>query len=322
MFKSKVLNQAGLPLIIEPDFNRRSIQASEALISLYLENKECLDNKLLEHGGLLFRGFSIVSASAFEQFVRAAADGELFAYIYGTSPRTKLKSGIYTSTEFPPEYSISLHSELSYSHRWPSRVFFCCITAPQQGGETPLADNRALLNSIPPDVVEEFRDKGVQYIRNLNNAGRGIGQSWQSVFETADKSVVERYCREGGIEYKWKGNGGLWLSQIRPAIATHPLTRESVWFNQAVHFHPSGFDDKTRSALLSLVREEELPYYTSYGDGAPFDASKLEKIRDAMGNQMILFPWKAGDVLILDNMLVAHGRMPFKGARKILVAIS
>lgn len=322
MFKTKVLNQTGLPLVIEPDSNRRSNQASEPLISFYLENKTYLDNKLLEHGGLLFRGFSVISASAFEKFVRVAAEAELFAYIYGTSPRTKIASGIYTSTEFPPEYTISLHNELSYCHRWPGRIFFCCITEPQDGGETPLADSRALLKSIPQDLVEEFRDKGVQYIRNMNNAGRGIGQSWQSVFETTDKTVVERYCQEGGIGYKWKENGGLRLSQVRPAIATHPLLREDVWFNQAVHFHPSGLDDKTRSALLSLVREEELPYYASYGDGAPLDASKLEKIREAMRNQQILFPWKVGDVLILDNMLVAHGRMPYKGDRKILVALA
>ena len=35
----------------------------------------------------------------------------------------------------------------------------------------------------------------------------------------------------------------------------------------------------------------------------------------------VRFPWKAGDILMVDNMLVAHARAPFTGARKIVVAM-
>ncbi len=31
--------------------------------------------------------------------------------------------------------------------------------------------------------------------------------------------------------------------------------------------------------------------------------------------------WQRGDVLVLDNLLAAHGRMPFSGARKIALAM-
>jgi len=33
------------------------------------------------------------------------------------------------------------------------------------------------------------------------------------------------------------------------------------------------------------------------------------------------FPWQNGDIIMLDNMLVAHARKPFTGARKIVVAM-
>ena len=49
--------------------------------------------------------------------------------IISLDPKTKKskgvytdKAGVYTSTEYPPEFFISLHNELSYSTRWPSRL--------------------------------------------------------------------------------------------------------------------------------------------------------------------------------------------------------
>jgi alpha-ketoglutarate-dependent taurine dioxygenase len=32
--------------------------------------------------------------------------------------------------------------------------------------------------------------------------------------------------------------------------------------------------------------------------------------------------WEAGDILLLDNMLVAHGRRAFTGPRQIVVAMA
>ena len=321
MFKTNVFGQASLPLVIEPKSADEATPDAESLISLYAEHKSFLDQKLLEHGGLLFRGFSINSPEALEKFARAASEVQLLGYIDGTSPRTRVKRGVYTSTEYPPAYFISLHNELSYTHKWPSRIFFCCVTAPHEGGETPIVDSRALLKSIPADVVDQFRQKGVKYVRNLH-AGRGLGLSWQSVFETDDKAVVEEYCREGGVEFKWKDDGGLWLSQVRPATAMHPLTGEEVWFNQADQFHPTEMDEQTRRAVLSIIKEDGLPKNAYFGDGTPLDVTMLDQIRAATRTQMILFPWRTGDLLMVDNVLVAHGRMPFTGPRQILVAMS
>lgn len=321
MLKTSLLNQASLPLVVESGSEELRAAGVESLVSLYLEHRTFLLGKLLEHGALLFRGFSVDTPEALERFARAASEVELLGYVDGTSPRSKVQGGVYTSTEYPAQYFISLHNELSYTHKWPSRLFFCCAVAPEQGGETPLVDSRALLKTIPAKIVGRFREKGVRYVRNLHG-GRGFGLSWQSVFETEDKTAVERYCREGGVEFEWKANGGVRLSHVRPATATHAQTGEEVWFNQADQFHPTEMDEQTRNAVLSILKEEELPKNAYFGDGTPLDVEMLEEVRRATRSQMVLFPWQTGDLLMLDNMLVSHGRMPFTGARKILVALS
>ena len=43
--------------------------------------------------------------------------------------------------------------------------------------------------------------------------------------------------------------------------------------------------------------------------------------RLALRAETVTFPWRRGDVLLLDNMLTAHGRRPFTGDRRVLVAM-
>ncbi len=181
-----------------------------------------------------------------------------------------------------------------------------------------MADSRQVLARLDPELTARFVSKGVRYIRNLH-AGRGIGLSWQDVFETDDQSWVETYCREGEIDFAWQQTGGWWTHQVRPALATHPVTGESVWFNQVDQWHPSNLDSQTARALLSLMSEDQLPIYTTYGDGTPFGDHEMEAIRTAFQEEIVTFPWQPGDVLAVDNMLTAHGRMPFVGRRKVLV---
>jgi len=244
---------------------------------------------------------------------------ELLDYVEGSSPRTVLGDGLYTSTEYPPDQLISLHSELSYAHRWPARLFFHCVVAPATGGETPLADCRRVLELLPPDLVERFAERGVRYVRNMHD-GVGPGLSWTTVYETGDRGFVERYCREGDVDFRWRPDGGLWASQVRPGVVTHPVTGDRVWFNQADQWHPSNLGPELSRAVVAGGRGE-LPLDASYGDGTPFADDELAQVRDAFRRAMVTFPWREGDVLMVDNMRMAHGRMPFTGPRRVLVAM-
>ncbi|MGH9765190.1 MAG: condensation domain-containing protein, partial [Blastocatellia bacterium] len=170
-------------------------------------NVEFIETELLKYGAILFRGFEVESPAAFERFARSVTP-DLVDYIEGSSPRIRLKDKVYSSTEYPPEFFISLHNELSYAHKWPGRLFFYCALAPLQGGETVIADCRQVVPLLHPIIVDKFERKGVRYVRRLHG-GRGPGLSWQSVFETTDRAAVEAYCTEGAIEFEWCGDGSL-----------------------------------------------------------------------------------------------------------------
>jgi acyl transferase domain-containing protein/alpha-ketoglutarate-dependent taurine dioxygenase/acyl carrier protein len=313
LIRTEYLQTGPLPLVVRPNLD------DVDLAGWAERNTDFLDRELMTHGGILFRGFAVPSAAAFERFVNCVTP-DLVNYVEGSSPRIMVGDKVYTSTEYPPEFFVSMHNELSYAHKWPSKIFFYCHTAPQQGGETPIADSRKVWQRIDPEIRRKFEEKGVLYTRNLHG-DRGVGLSWQTVFETTDREAVEAYCREGGIEFHWKEDGGLTTRQVRRATLKHPKTGEPVWFNQVDQWHPSNLGAEIAAALLATTREEELPINAYFGDGTPLDPAELDQVRQAFRETMVAFPWQQGDVLMLDNTLTAHGRMPFTPPRRVLVAM-
>jgi alpha-ketoglutarate-dependent taurine dioxygenase len=301
-----------LPIIIRPEIRGINLCGWATLA------RGQIDALLLQHGAILFRGFDVTSGEEFKRFIEGVSDRPL-PYLERSSPRTLVEGNIYTSTEYPPEHSIFLHCENSYQKAWPLKIFFYCHVQPEQGGETPIADTRRVLTRIDPDMRAAFASKGVLYQRNF---GSGLGLSWQTVFQTHDREQVERYCNDAGIECIWRGPNGLTTRSVRKAIRQHPVTGEDLWFNHAVFFHISTLDPETQRVFHSDFSDDELPNNTYYGDGATIETEVYNHLRNAYAQETVKFPWQAGDVLMLDNMLVAHGRTPYKGARKILVGMT
>jgi len=316
MIRTYFLNAQKLPMVIESNQKDRGLQMLNDLIRL---NKDFFQLQLLQYGALLFRGFQIQTADEFSSFVEKFSGRDFFNYAGGASPRREVKKDIYNSTEYPPQLSLDLHNELSYSKTYPQHLYFFCLTAPERGGETTLGNSRRILRALRPKIVGLFKYKKVLYERNLR-ADKGSGYSWQEVFETDDKQEVKEICRRTGTDYEWNINDSLCLRQICPATLFHPETAEEVWFNQALGFHTSTLDEETLSALHAAKEKPRLNSF--FGDGSPICRLMLEHIRGVLGKETILHKWQEGDILILDNILTAHGRMPFSGARKIILAMT
>jgi alpha-ketoglutarate-dependent taurine dioxygenase len=300
-----------LPLVIEPNVEGVNLMAWAE------NNAEFIMSSLLKHGGLLFRGFAVNDYTHFDQFLHAIALPRMH-YMEGATPRVELADKVYTSTEYPSDQHIALHNELNYVITWPMKIFFFCVTPAEQGGATPIADVRNVFRRIDPSLRRRFREKGWMLVRNF---GDGMSLPWQTSFRIDDRAELERYCRDSRIECEWKGADRLRTRQVRPAVRLHPRTGEPVWFNHLAFWHVSSLEPRLRAVFLNEFSQEELPYNTYYGDGTPVEDSAVEEIRGAYRDEMVAFPWQRGDLLMLDNMLVAHGRHPFSGARKILTAM-
>lgn len=299
-----------LPLVIKP------VADDIDLVDWVKSSGALIESKLLQHGAILFRGFNLKSVSEFER-VTSAICPQLFAN-YGDLPKEGISDRVYSSTPYPCDQAILFHNESSHLHQWPLKIWFFCLQPAQQGGETPIVDCNKVYQLLDPKLRERFEQKQLMYVRNYIE---GLDVSWQNFFHTDDKIVVEKACRQSGIDFEWLPNNGLRTRKVRPAISHHPQTAKSVFFNQVQLHHISCLESDVRESLLSTLREENLPRNVYYGDGSPIEDSVMAEIEAVYQQAKVSFPWQQGDILMLDNMLIAHGRNPYKGSRKIVVAM-
>ncbi|BAY48986.1 amino acid adenylation domain protein [Scytonema sp. HK-05] len=304
--------QAGatFPLVIHPNVHEIDFLAWAK------SNREFVETQLFQHGAILFRGFNVGSVSQFESFAQAICP-ELFGE-YGDLPRAGLGGKVYGSTPYPSDKAILFHNESSHLHQFPLKIWFFCVQPALQGGETPIVDCRKAYQLLEPKLRERLAQKQLMYVRNYTDS---LDVSWQEFFHTNEKSVVENYCRRAKIDFEWYDNNGLVTRQIRPALAAHPKTGAQVFFNQIQLHHIAYLEPDVRDSLLSLFGETKLPRNVYYGDGTPIENSVIEQINEVYQQSKTSFPWQQGDILMLDNMLAAHGRNAYVGERKIVVAM-
>jgi alpha-ketoglutarate-dependent taurine dioxygenase len=288
----------------------------EALHQFVMDNKPDILTQLQEQGAILFRGFHVVNVTDFQQFVSAVSSSPL-QYVYRSTPRTRVAENIFTATEYPARMEIPLHNENAYQRKWPLKIAFCCLQRAEENGETPIADMRMVTASIGGEIMARFEERRVEYIRHYHN---DIDLPWQEVFQTNSIEDVREFCARNAIHCE-DVTGILRTSQVSQGVGYHPATHERLFFNQAHLFHVSSLGTTLAEEMMHTYGRAFLPRHARYGDGTEIDSGDLDVIRSAFRLNEVIFVWKRGDVLLADNMQVAHGRQSFKGGRQVLVAL-
>lgn len=334
--------QSKLPLIVTPASGE---SGKQALMSWITANKADIEKKLTESGAVLFKGFDIQTPQDFED-VAKAVDNDLKDDYMGTSPRDKKSGYVFSASELPGHYPIMQHCEMSFLPSAPRRLFFYCHIEPEYGGETPICDFRKVYQDLDPKIREEFERKGVKHIRNYSSPDdKGTNgfqlKSWLDMFHTRDKAVIEKKCAENDIICEWKEHDGLRMINKSDAVKIHPVTGEKVWFNHTQVFHVSAaaaeyhkihqrqkrWETFKYSMLLELMtwykkltkNPNDQSMHVTFGDDSSIPDEYVEHIQDVIWNNMVIQPWKKGDIICIDNFSTSHGRLPYYDPREIMV---
>src|SRR3954454_19629343 len=123
------------------------------------EHREALRAAVAEHGSVLVRGLGLRDVTEVGVVYRRLASG-LMAEREAFAPRQAYSEGVYSSTTWPASQQMCMHHELSYALEFPGLMLFACLQAPPVGGVTGVADDRAMLDAIPPDIVRRFESEG------------------------------------------------------------------------------------------------------------------------------------------------------------------
>jgi alpha-ketoglutarate-dependent taurine dioxygenase len=235
------------------------------------------------------------------------------------APRTKHGEGVYSSLKWPSDQPMCMHHELSYALEFPGLIVLACRTAAATGGATGIADAASVLAALPADLVDRFERTGWLLERSYNGE---VGVSTTDAFGTADRVAITAYCRANGIDFDWAQDGTLRTRQRRPAVVRHPVTGARCWFNQIAFLNEWTMAPEVREYLVDVYGPERLPFTTRFGDGSPISGDIVATINDVYDAYTVSRPWRSGDLMLIDNVRMAHSTEPHSGARDIVVGMA
>ena len=314
----KIENQLSFEETLFPAviFNTSNLTDMTACVKWVKENKTDIEKELDKTGAVLFRGFPTPTAQDFDTFVRAF-DYPNFSYDDSLSNalRISVTDRVFTANEAPPHVNIYLHHELAQTPSYPGKLFFYCEIAPEKGGVTPLCRSDILLERISkemPQLVADFEKKGVRYTNVMADeadTSSGQGRSWKSLLKAQDREQAEKRLRDIGYNWEWQDKGLRVTSCILPAIRTLKDGRR-VFFNQLIAAF-LGWKDSRNDPSKAVT----------FGDGQAIPADAMARVCQIAAESSFDTPWQQGDIALVDNYLVMHGRKAFEGKRRVLASL-
>ncbi len=313
------------PVLVE---NSAGIGERAAALDWVKARRGELVTSLRAEGALLFRGFPLETAEDFDAWV-GAFDLGTFSYrdSLSNAVRVDLTERVFTANEAPPEATIRLHHELAQTPAHPRDLFFFCETPAAHGGATALCRSDQVYEAVAqrfPDFAGAAETHGFQYRTVMppeDDPASALGRSWRGTLSVTSRAEAEAKLAQLGYTWIWQDQDCLDATTPRlPAVLkleggksekagpTKGVRR--AFFNQLVATR-SWKDDRN---------DPEHAVRLGNGDSIPLD------LRDAVAEETerldLDLNWQKGDVAILDNHLVMHGRRPFEGRRRVLVAFS
>jgi alpha-ketoglutarate-dependent taurine dioxygenase len=293
------------------------VAGKSAISDWIAEHRDYIEDQLALTGAILFRGFGLVNDRDFDDFIRAF-DWPNFTYAESLSNavrrnRTEL---VFTANEAPPTVAIFLHHEMAQTPVYPSKLFFFCEQAAESGGATPICRSDILLQQLReklPDFVADCENKGVRYSQTMpleEDLDSGQGRSWQSTLSAGNREQAETKLRNLNYDWQWQDDGSLSVTTpVLPAVRQLKDGR-TVFFNQLIAAF-RGWKDVRNSGEKSIC----------FGDGSAIDIAHMGLAIELADELTFDIPWQSGDVAVLDNFLVMHGRRPFEGKRAVLASL-
>ena len=277
-----------------------------------------LRQAVTERGAVVVSGLGLDRPDTAVHFVRSLpvtllTDREPFA------PRTRYGEGVYSSLRWPSDQPMCMHHELSYAMEFPGLIVLVCRTATATGGATGLADATSVLAALPADLVDRFERTGWLLERSYNGE---IGVSTTDAFGTTDRVAITAYCRANGIDFDWAQDGTLHTRQHRPAVVRHPVTGARCWFNQIAFLNEWAMTPEVREYLVEVYGPKRLPFTTRFGDGTPISSDIVTTINNVYDAHTVSRPWQAGDLMLIDNVRMAHSTEPHSGSRDVIVGMA
>ena len=280
-------------------------------------SKTVVSDLINTHGFVVFRGYGIQSDQDFHRFVEGfGLENFKYAGSFPNAVRHNRTDRVFTANEAPPNVEIFLHHEMAQTLTFPGALFFFCEKAAESGGATPICRSDLALKTLEtqnPTFIAKLRNVGVKYRNSMPseaNHESGQGRSWKDTLTVNSAHEAEEKLAALGYQFNWLEDGGLSVQTPALAAVDHFGRGKDVFFNQIV----------AAAAGWTVAADDREPRLC-FGDDSPIEHADLADTIKAAYQHTVDLKWQTGDVALLDNLKVMHGRRPFEGSRSVLASL-
>jgi alpha-ketoglutarate-dependent taurine dioxygenase len=242
---------------------------------------------------LLFRNFD-VDTDKFKAFTELFSTS-FMTYVGGAYNRDMIKGDktLLSVTGHKLTFAVPPHGEMYYKKNKPQLLWFYCAAPALKDGETTVGDGIQIYEELSPSTKDLFRTKRLKYIRNYPK------EVWQEIYQTDDLTLVEKVCKEEDISLK--------IDQ-----ATHTITTKyicSALIQSRRENHPVFINN-----ILPVVEQELQGKEASlvrFEDNSKIPDAVINELKEVTNRLMKPIQWQAGDILMIDNTRLLHGRRSF-----------
>ncbi len=317
-----VLQPGRPPLFIEPAGERLLDRAQFRQWSRTV--RPALDALILEHGGIVLRGFPTAATEDFADFIEQfpAFDG---GYAGGRAPRETISGRVMEATRLSASVRLAVHSEMAYRRDYPRRIAFFSRKTAEVGGETLITDVRHLAERMDPELAGKIATLGSRTAINFGPRRDADDASyahmdergWNQSFNTEDAAEVNRLCAERGLEPVWHEDGSLTVLNALEPFVVHPQIGRKL-YRSILHMLPQVENPEQD---LERRKHQKYPTGATLGNGERLTDAERTHIDQLCDQTTYSWRWRDGDVMVLDNLQVWHGRNPYQGTRDVQVAL-
>ena len=290
--------------------------------------------ELSAYGALHFTGFTLPRSKAgFREFCTALPLTPCADPLASIGVRGLLSAAddVYeaVNAEELSKTFIGLHNDVTYKLAAPYAAFVCFKAAPR-GGEFLVADGRAVLADVAPDVLAALRERCLSVRVQTVPAGglrdlpvpAVVREALCTLMRLVVGTALRLWLPALDLALAWSVDGRTLqiLEQPKPPVNRHPADRTPTFFS-SLHSQSAHLQAKRARAATVESSDDEATHTFSgvdafYGDLEPIEPEYLDHLDEVISRHVRRLPMEAGDVVLLDSYQVLHGRDVFEGPRE------
>jgi hypothetical protein len=314
-------------------------------------SNEILDD-IATYGAVLLRGFNVSSTKQFEETILSIHGMHGMSHLFMSEPGRTHVDGLdyvfHTNSKIKTGGTLHLggfHNENYYSTDVPTYISFCCFHPAKLGGETGLINMDHVYDKLDISLKEQL-EKNTFFVskwpisvianryhihpadvkKTCIDFGLSIEEEHFVVMHkpsvlmhptTRKKIIQANLCAElpalndtllnhfihDYTGWKWMAHKIAWiylgyqrlrtLSLMLPELFHHPI--KFLKMRKQIKQRMSQYNNKSYSRISSVFKQDD-----------------IKTLAHLMHESYASFLWKKGDILLIDNLQIAHAGMPGK----------